>query len=193
MKGTHTMKGYSMSNPLLQEFAISDGTYSSRAQCVDRYSWAIPDKGAIDIICSHTHCLVEVGAGRGYWAHLIAKQGVDVVAYDKDPPTIAENLWHRGSKTEYFPVLQGGPEKLVGEKHRALFLCWPPYNSSLAIDCLKAYEGNTLIFVGEGKGGCTGNDAFFELRDQLFECTKSYWIPQWPGLYDYLYVGKRKH
>ncbi|KAL3666792.1 hypothetical protein V7S43_008412 [Phytophthora oleae] len=46
-----------------------------------KYSWAIPDERALQII-KHYGPIVEMGAGSGYWARLLQLRGVDVVAYD---------------------------------------------------------------------------------------------------------------
>ncbi|KAG7397358.1 hypothetical protein PHYBOEH_000870 [Phytophthora boehmeriae] len=46
-----------------------------------KYSWAIPDERALQII-KHYGPIVEMGAGSGYWARLLQLRGVDIVAYD---------------------------------------------------------------------------------------------------------------
>ena len=45
------------------------------------YAYAIPDPRAIKLIANEGD-VCEVGAGTGYWAHLLRESGVDVTAYD---------------------------------------------------------------------------------------------------------------
>ncbi|VEU33549.1 unnamed protein product [Pseudo-nitzschia multistriata] len=52
---------------------------------------------------------------------------------------------------------------------RALLMVYPP-PGSMAIDALKTYTGassdnDTLIYVGEGRGGANGDDAFFDFLE----------------------------
>ena len=49
---------------------------------IERYAWAVPDERALSI-CAAFGPLVEMGSGRGYWAHLLQQRGVDILAYDK--------------------------------------------------------------------------------------------------------------
>ena len=67
-----------------------------------RYAWAVPDERALRIL-EHFGPIVEVGAGKGYWASLLAARGVDVVAYDAMPPPDA-----------FARVAVGGPDVLAG-------------------------------------------------------------------------------
>src|SRR3954447_23075729 len=45
----------------------------------DKYAWAVPNEEAIDVLVEHSP-LIEVGAGRGYWARLAAEAGADIIA-----------------------------------------------------------------------------------------------------------------
>ena len=73
--------------------------------------------------------LVEIGAGPGYWSSLLQRRGVDIVAYDKTPPSnegASGNVYH-GHVPPFCSVSQAGPEVLGREglaKH-SLFLCLP--------------------------------------------------------------------
>ncbi len=52
---------------------------------VNRYSWATPDKRALNIIkhFARSHGVVEIGCGaNAYWSHLIAQSGIDILAFD---------------------------------------------------------------------------------------------------------------
>ena len=46
---------------------------------------------------------------------------------------------------------------------RVLFLSWPNYNTDFAYKALKRFQGDTVIFLGEDAGGCTGDEKFHQL------------------------------
>lgn len=142
------------------------GYVISRDRLVKTYAWAIPTPSDIAWITGvlDGHGVVEVGAGTGYWAWQLSQANVDVLAYDAEP---------MGNKycapLQYHPVHAGGPEKAADDPTRALFLCWPPYDDPCATDALNAYAGDTLIYIGEGSWGCTGDERFHELLDQEWQ------------------------
>jgi len=186
--------------------AYFERAYTARRKAVKHYAWAVPSEEAIRRI---VECgpVVEIGAGSGYWASLVAQLGGDIVAFDQhDPESNPDYPFEQG----WFPVQKGGPEKAAEHSDRALFLCWPPYNAPFAAECLKAYTGNTLIFVGEGWGGCTADDEFFnilgegygswddegnEIKPDLgddWEEVETVTIPRWDGINDYMTIYRRE-
>ena len=172
--------------------AAHDGTLeiTARAALVRKYAWAIPCEAALTAL-SQRAPLVEIGAGLGYWAWLLRKQGVDIIAYDHAAPTATGDANRDGNEL-WTAVLHGTPAVLEQHADRALFLCWPDYDSPMAADCLKQYRGQTVVFVGESEGGCTGNYAFFQLLERDWEHEQAVELPQFEGLHDYLSVYVRK-
>jgi hypothetical protein len=166
-----------------------------RPEFVMQYAWAVPTERALDVLVG-LGPIVEVGAGGGYWAMLLRERGVDVVAYDREPELqpapyenrmVARHLWT--------DVLTADVGVAASHPDRTLFLCWPPYNTTMALDALAAYlgaGGTTLAYAGEDEGGCNGDDAFFQLRDlQMIEDNDLLvTLPQWPGLHDYFTVHR---
>ena len=53
-------------------------------------SYAIPNAAALTALARYAP-LVEVGAGTGYWSAVLQRSGVDIVAFDSQPPTEAYN------------------------------------------------------------------------------------------------------
>jgi hypothetical protein len=158
------------------------------------YSWAVPTPEALELIASYAP-IVEIGAGSGYWASILRDMGVKIRAYDRHPLSgQVENHWHMyGNPTPWTNVAKGGPSKAGRYADHALFLCWPPM-SSMAHDSFKNYMeagGETLIYVGEGMGGCTADDNFHILTEE-WHVEKTVNIPQWAGIHDYLSVYKRR-
>lgn len=153
-----------------------------------KYAWAIPRKAALEAIAKYSP-IVEVGAGSGYWAKLLNDMGVDIIAYDSDSKT------HYGSGTKHhspwFEVREGTESVAKNHPDRALLLCWPPYATKMAVNCLKIYKGDTVLFIGEWDG-CTGDESFFKLLENKFEREEVVDLPVWLGLHDALYVYRRK-
>ena len=181
-----------MINPYLDEFnKIKDNwnQFTVRNSLVRQYSWAIPNQEAILYLVSLSP-IVEMGAGTGYWAHLITQAGGDILAFDKEPH------YNLQADYEWTEVLQGEVTRLkstlVRYPDRTLFLCWAPYNNNFAYRCLKSYKGNKLVVVGEGQGGCTANDKFFKLLHKEWEVDKEIDILQYEGVHDYLVGYVRK-
>ena len=185
-------------NPYLREFLAlpeshrADGTageyleekvgadhLNCRKGLVTKYSWAVPNEAAIDAVRRHAPSVVEVGAGNGYWAHLLAQAGVDVVAYDVDPPS-----------PQWFPVRRGATDAVAQHAERALLLCWPPRLTEMATQAVMAYAGETLIYVGEFMRGSADGWFFFDLWHNWREVERVA-IPRWFNRLDDLRVFRR--
>ncbi|WP_228836238.1 class I SAM-dependent methyltransferase [Nocardia brasiliensis] len=95
------------------------------------YAYAVPSPETLGWIerFGQGRKVLELGAGRGYWARQLARRGVDVAAFDSEPPDRAENVsfpgaygqrdvWHHvGDLVEFATEAQS---------ECLLFLCWPP-------------------------------------------------------------------
>jgi hypothetical protein len=108
--------------------------------------------------------VIEIGSGNGYLAYVLARYGVDVKAFDAHP--LPENRYFVHPDLPFAPplwfnVALGGPDAIAPEdRTRTLVLCWPPYDEPMAHESLVRYAGDRLVYVGEGDGGCTADDAF---------------------------------
>lgn len=148
-----------------------------RRELVDKYAWAIPNDEAIDTLCNYSPIL-EIGCGNGFWASRIRGFGGEVTAIDADPPN---DTWTR--------VQKGTHNSIPEYDEHSLFLCWPSNNQSWTKEAVEMYEGNTLIYIGEGHGGNTGSCEFHEtvsrkfgLADEVID------IPSWQSVSDKMYV-----
>lgn len=108
----------------------------------EKYAWACPDNRALRVLC-HFSPLIEIGAGKGYWASLLRQRGCDIVCFDKYGKGKDAASWAK--------VQQGGPEKLLEPSvaQRNLFLCFPDGEESIAIVCLENFSGEYVVHVGE--------------------------------------------
>ncbi len=174
-------------NPLLKAHIPGWEGISKRTAAVKKYSWAIPTDEAISAIVA---CgpIIEIGAGKGYWAGLVAKAHGDIVATDKfNPPDNDFTDKRRG----YHKIEQLSALDAVRQYHnRALLTIWPSYRESWTSEALAEYlniGGKTVIYVGEDSGGCTGDERFHELLDEL-AIVRTIGLPQWAGIHDYMEI-----
>jgi hypothetical protein len=144
-----TMKG---TDPLLPA-GLREWADCSRVWPCHLYAFATPNNAALQKIASCAPVL-EIGAGTGYWSHLLRTSfpNTAVVAYDKDPPTqqgkvVRPNDYH-GKSRAWTTVLKGGPEVAAQYPGHALFLCYPPPDSAMGLLALRAYKGDTVCYVG---------------------------------------------
>ena len=136
------------------------------------YAYAIPSPETLTWLgeFSDGRSVVELGAGRGYWAALLHNVGVPVDAYDSQPPDSTENasfgqaagqsdVWHRVGNLDQYAARSPGQSDV-------LLLIWPPgWGDPMASEALAAFEaagGQRLVYIGEPQGGKTGDDAFFD-------------------------------
>ncbi|MFI9404047.1 hypothetical protein [Nocardia sp. NPDC052316] len=135
------------------------------------YAYAVPSPESIEWMARFTEGrrVLELGAGRGYWAGQLAARGVDVAAFDVEPPNSTANVSFPGAAGQldvWHPVagLDEFDAELDGDC--VLLLCWPlGWGDPMASRALAAFEargGRRLVYIGEPKGGKTGDDAFFD-------------------------------
>ena len=135
------------------------------------YAYALPSPetiGWMSRFCGGRR-VVELGAGRGYWAGQCSRAGLAVDAYELEPPDKTGNVSFptvKGQEDVWHPVGSLADARLDARPDDVLFLCWPPgWGNTMAADALAAFElagGDRLVYIGEPKGGKTGNDEFFD-------------------------------
>lgn len=166
-------------NPCLDAWQRArDGHRSpSRDELVERFGFAVPDEPALQAIIDHSpDGVVEIGAGLGYWAHLLADRGADVVAYDIAPPPSPDNTWFAG-REPWFPVAAGDERVVAAHATRTLLLVWPTRNEDWGADAVLQHGsggGQRLVYVGEPPGGRTGDSrlhAALGLTGRCLACT----------------------
>lgn len=164
----------------------------NREALCSRYSWSIPSPGDIAWITQQLdgRAVVEIGAGSGYWAWQLTQAGVDVAAYD--PQRAGEGNGFAKYRA-YHPVTIGDHENAAGHGDRALMLCWPSYGAPFAKQALHRYAGDTVIYIGEGEGGCCADDRFHRiLRRDFDELGYSPFHVNWYGIHCYVTAWRRK-
>jgi hypothetical protein len=168
-------------------------SFLDRSMFTEDYAWAIPSREAVGSIVEFAGSkrIVEVGSGLGLWAGLIKATGGSIIPTDSF-------VSHGISGGRYAPVERiDGVDAINKYRPEILMICWPGYDEPFAANVLEAFEalGNPdakLIYIGEGWGGCTGDDRFFSMLGRSWEQVKEVEIPQWWGIHDQLYMYKRK-
>jgi hypothetical protein len=152
----------------------------TRERLIGEFGFAVPDAPALDLIarCSP---VVDLGAGRGYWASLLQAGGAEVVPIDKEPQS-----------DPWTTVLTGDIDSLDAYPEYTLMMIWPPLKSLMARNALARYHGSRLVYVGEAAGGCCAEDGFFDLLERDWDLVKVLAIPTWPLIHDQLFLYSRK-
>lgn len=77
-------------------------------------------------------------------------------------------------KKTFYPIkIIDGVKACKKYDYNCLMMIWPPYDDSMAYDCLSIFKGDKFIYVGEQRGGCTGDDKLFDLLDKEWQLVKS--------------------
>lgn len=158
------------------------------------YAYATPTQEALDVMAEHAP-IVEVGAGTGYWSSLLQRADVDVVAYDKAPPSAdgAEGNAYHGHVPPFCSIGRGGPEVLGQEDMagRSLFLCYPPPGDAMAVRSVQLFQGDVILHVGEWQGD-TGDSRFESELHRRFVLEQEISLPNWGNSAYGLTVWRRK-
>lgn len=185
------------------------------------FASAVPSDEALGAIAQLGVPVVELGAGTGYWGALLAARGVDVVLYDREPPSARagnNNFFHRA----FARVRRGDERAAAAHPERALLLVWPFSLEEMSKDlregrafapwdkaALDAYKGELVLHVGSitepepgaerGPGRArsrwtvTTSPAFCAALRAEFECERVAPVHQWPQTNDELTIWRRRH
>lgn len=149
------------------------------------YAYAVPAPETLSWVVDvcEGRPILEIGAGRGYWAHLLAERGLGVTAVDREPPDERQNLWFPGTsgqRATWYPIGDLGELAELTAADWAdsvLLLIWPPgWENSMASEALASYRragGDRVIYIGEPSGGKTGDKAFFTALDAQWQLAEA--------------------
>lgn len=147
---------------LIDDVYANENKYP-RFKLQEKGIFGLPSKKTIkqiaEFVNENSTAVLSIGAKNGTWELLIADSvKVPVYAIDAKP-----------DDNQYFPV-----EKIVvpsdkfseyikGKNINTLFSSWVDYESPMVTDAIGVLKPKYLIYVGEGAGGCTGNNALHKL------------------------------
>lgn len=188
------------------------GDFYDRDVFTRYFGWSIPCKEAVDVIKRYARePLYDVMAGTGYWAKVLRKAGVNVIASDLHRLT-SKNPYHR-SHEEPGPGQRDVTQFVKPEKEKILrrnalkvgyhlgqgrlkgdvLINWPPYEDPVATDLLTMLPiGSRVFYIGEGGGGCTGDLSFHRYLCANFKELHHEYLPNWEGIHDVLWAYEKE-
>merc|ERR1712039_296311 len=101
---------------------------------------------------------------------------------DMSSPNVRQGLVGRVSAGNEDVVRQHGS--------RSLLLVYPN-PGPMARRCLDNYTGDTLVYVGEGRGGVNADDAFFDALAQGWRLLSSHAVDALPDCHECVYILRR--
>lgn len=171
-----------------EDLLVDMENYEVRERNAAEVGYVIPCREALDEIAKHGP-LLEVGAGTGYWAALIAKAGVDIVATDlKD----GSSLYPVEFGTFHEVLEQDAEEAVLENADRNLLIIYPSMGLDWAARAARALSpGRVLIYIGE-VNGCCADDSFFALLSKEFENVRAFKVPRVSKFNEAMFVFRKK-
>ena len=160
-----------------------------RAELGNMYSWSIPDEDSLNKIIEFVgeKSILEIGSGLGLWAYLLRLSNITV--FTTDEAVDNDKNWTDVEKLSYTDALTK-----YDDDEKVLMLSWPPFDDDLAVNSLKEFKGNQLIYIGGyGDDSITANKAFFDELETNWTLNENINIATFneSGNNLYLYIKKK--
>jgi hypothetical protein len=151
---------------------------------VRKFAWAMPNRRVLNAIAKYCQgkTVLEVNAGNGLWSYLLKMLDVNIKVTDIKP-------WE---KTYTEIETMDGVNSVRTYPTDVLITIWPPFQCEQIAQTLQQFKGDTLIYLGEDRQGCTGSQEFFDELESNWELKEQIKMRNWRGLFDAMYVYVRK-
>lgn len=136
-------------------------SYFARDAFINRYGFHMMTQEQLDTLAGLLlkKKVLEAGAGTGWVSHALRRRGVQITASDIGG-AFADNY---GFKTVWQRDHTGSSCDLLPGDWDVIMLGWPPYEHPFGALVARALRpGQVLLYQGEGRGGCTADDDFFD-------------------------------
>lgn len=155
-----------------------------REEYIERFGYAILNRPTVEIIRPYSP-LLEVASGFGYWACELQHRNVHIVATDPHPEKEwpGQRPWTTVHRMDGLQALEAYPA------HNLLF-CWPEVDD-WPTPIVTNFAHEYLLYVGEERGGCTGDTTMFDALDLHYTLVTDHRIPNFTGTKDRLFVYRR--
>lgn len=173
--------------PLAKEYELIFEYLGLKKYFFKKYSWAIPSKKSVSELVIHLPRnteILEIGCGNGLWCKLLSYYGVKVIPTD-------DGSWGFENRFVEVEIINHIDALKKYSTSNALFLCWPPKQGKLASQCLEIFKGDFLIYIGERKGGCTGNKKF-HIMLKKWNLLKTIDIPHFKEVNDSIFIYSKR-
>jgi len=146
--------------------------------------WALVDKQWTKRLAEELEGkkVLEVMAGAGWLAKALSEHGVDITATDNYESHMNEGSHDQVTDVENMDALAALEANSDAD---VVIMSWPPLDNDIAQKVGEATQGKTLVYIGEGNGGCTATDEFHENMgiDNIIP------IPNFVGVHDSVHIG----
>ena len=180
-------KGFSVDDR--QVYLEKYGCTKATPQALDIINKVVQQRGDKD------RGIVEIGVGYGQWARLLVDTyKIDLVAFDNMNNLPLDPKIHNTKSKGYAQYFYQGKVR-YGDEHifqnevlkqrykldgRVLMMIFPD-PGAMAVDCLRSYanssdKNDTVIYVGEGRGGANANSDFFDELEKVSKNGEAMWV-----------------
>lgn len=197
----HLLKNGVLENPLSdsldKNFLLSTALFMIRKEYISRFGFYLISQPFLNTCADlfQDMNILEVGAGTGFLSQQLKNLNLNISAVEQN---IHNNSY--GFNHSYFDLIEDNAIDFL--KHHSEFdliiMSWPNYNSSFAYDILKNMRPKQkLLYIGEGYGGCTANDQFFDLLEKrTVKLPETNLLQQysssWSGIHDFPFLYEIK-
>lgn len=174
----------------IDSFKLLYDMHLKRDSYIGRFGFVVVSERLISSLSESLRgrSVIEVGAGTGFLSKKLQDSGIDVHATDAKP--FNESQYGFGKTHTEIEIIDGA-SAIARRHYDDVILSWPSYSTEFATETLLAMKpGQRLHYCGEGYGGCTASDSFFDLLDEkavINEALTSLIRPNglsWPGIHD---------
>lgn len=181
-------------HPLLKKWLMNQKSQNLDliAKWSKEYSLSILDHETINYLKRYDP-IIQIGANNGYLAYLLEQMGIEVMAFDKNPP---EKQWS---------VVKVGTDRHVKYyPHHNLLLSWPSPHHEMAFHAIKNFKESAkaryFIYLGEYRNidgslpkrkYTTATEKFFNYLEKHFHKVAEKSLPNWKITKTKLYVYKK--
>jgi len=116
--------------------------------------------GSLQRLCLDFENIVEIGAGIGWLGHWLGKYGVKIQA------CVDNKTWPDFPKDQYLDIVEemDSLDYILLHAEVELFILAWPQEDDLATRIWQALQpGQSLLYIGEDRDGCTANNVFLDL------------------------------
>ena len=165
---------------------------AARTNFIQQFSFAVPCSEVLDSLAS-LEPILEVGAGTGFWAHLMRMRGIDVWATDGEDESTRNT---HSQVVAGFGINERLDGQVAVESYPGLnvFMCWPPYWTDWPERTLLAMERGMYLAVICDRAGVAGSAQFHGILETQFEEQVHLRVhqPNWPRIWDSFSVWRKK-
>jgi hypothetical protein len=115
---------------------------------------------SLKLLCLDFTNIVEVGSGIGWLGHWLGKYGVTIQA------SIDNKSWPEYPKDRYLNIVEDMDSLLYVTLHPEVdlfILVWPEEDDLARCIWQALQPGQSLLYIGEGRNGCTATNSFLDL------------------------------